>query len=357
MTIKFESQPVNIRNVTKKFGSVTAVNNVSLDIPAGQFVTLLGPSGCGKTTLLRLIAGLEEPTDGRIFLGDRDITFEQPNKRNTIMVFQSYALFPHMNVYENVAYGLRLAKKPQNIIRENVDEVLTIMGMQELGKRQVGQLSGGQQQRVALARAVVMKPTVLLFDEPLSNLDTKLRKKMRLELRSIQKVLRITSVYVTHDQTEALAMSDYIVVMHNGVAEQIGSPKEIYTNPRTPFVADFIGEANLLPTEVVKTEVDGSWLRTKDGHQIFIAGRKLAAGSHGNLMIRPEAIELGETSKEDSHEGEITESVYLGSYIEYELQLGSNTLRVEDYQLEKTYGKGQKVRLKFRQKGLNFIPA
>lgn len=357
MTIKLESQPVGVRNITKKFGSVIAVNNVSLEIPAGKFVTLLGPSGCGKTTLLRLIAGLELPTSGQVLLGDRDITYEQPNLRNTIMVFQSYALFPHMTVAENIGYGLRLSRLSKTVIAENVAEVLELVNMKGYGKRLSGELSGGQQQRVALARALVLKPKVLLFDEPLSNLDAKLRKKMRFELRSLQKDLGITSIYVTHDQSEALAMSDKIVVMFNGITEQMGSPEEIYTQPKSPFVADFIGEANLLPSEVVKADEGGSWLVTRDGQQIFVAGRNFKPGIQGNLMIRPEAIDLGEAVKDNTQEGMITESVYLGSYIEYELKLGSQTLRVDDYTLEKTYEKGQKVRFTFRQKGLNFIPA
>ncbi len=346
-------EQVRVQNLTKKFGTVTAVDDVSLEIDAGKFTTLLGPSGCGKTTLLRLIAGLENPTAGQVFLGDRDITFEPANKRNTIMVFQSYALFPHMTVEQNVGYGLRLARVSKKEIESDVSSVLEMMGMKGLGHRYIGELSGGQQQRVALARAVVMKPKVLLFDEPLSNLDAKLRKKMRLELRILQQELGITSIYVTHDQVEALAMSDSIVVMNEGVAEQKGSPREIYAHPQTAFIADFIGEANLLKGTVVEATTDHTVFDVH-GQSLTLPLGGLKVGESGTIMIRPETFIL--------HRGDaalellVETATYLGNHVEYELKLGKNRLLAVDY--ERTHlllSPGEKVNISFRTQGLHFI--
>ncbi|MBL8156479.1 MAG: ABC transporter ATP-binding protein, partial [Anaerolineae bacterium] len=249
-----------LQSVVKKFpqregsGEFTAVDTVSLDIKKSEFVTLLGPSGCGKTTTLRLIAGFESPTAGRIMLDGKDITSQPPNKRDMAMVFQSYALFPHMSVFENVAYGLRIKRLSSGDIQSKVGGTLELMGLGTLASRRPNQLSGGQQQRVALARALVMEPRVLLFDEPLSNLDAKLRVQMRSEIHRLQRRLNVTSVYVTHDQDEAMALSDRIVVMNAGKIEQVGPPEEIYRYPTTRFVADFIGRANFLDTVVDAVE-------------------------------------------------------------------------------------------------------
>jgi iron(III) transport system ATP-binding protein len=356
--LQFEPEAVHVRSLTKKFGSITAVNDVDLDISAGSFTTLLGPSGCGKTTLLRLIAGLEEPTEGRIMIGDRDVTQMQPNKRNTIMVFQSYALFPHMTVGENVGYGLRLARKNPREIANDVREALALMNMDGLEKRYIGELSGGQQQRVALARAIVLKPRVLLFDEPLSNLDAKLRKRMRLELRALQQKLRITSVYVTHDQVEALAMSDTVVVMSDGIAEQVGSPRQVYDHPRTPFVADFIGEANLIPcriacsSEGIEVITETTTFNLPAREQSF----DWESGSSGLLMIRPESVILSRDQK-SALAAEIVESVYLGNYIEYLARADGLSMRVHDYHnTDKQCAIGDRVFLSLRTKDLHFIP-
>ena len=221
-----------------------AVNDVSLTIEPGSFVTLLGPSGCGKTTTLRMIAGFESPDAGEIYLGDEAINALTPNKRDTAMVFQSYALFPHYNVYDNVAYGLKLRKVPKKEMDERIAHILELVELTGMETRMTNQLSGGQQQRVALARAMVVEPSVLLFDEPLSNLDAKLRVSMRTEIRRIQQTLGITAVYVTHDQAEAMAISDQIIIMNKGVIAQIGTPEEVYHHPKNEFVADFIGEVN-----------------------------------------------------------------------------------------------------------------
>ncbi|RMF80390.1 MAG: ABC transporter ATP-binding protein, partial [Chloroflexi bacterium] len=247
---------LDLEAVTKTFvdrdghGEVKAVNNVSLSINEGEFVTLLGPSGCGKTTTLRLVAGFELPTDGRIVLDGVNIANQPPDKRDMAMVFQSYALFPHMSVFDNVSYGLKVRRMSGATIKKKVDAVLELVGLTGLGDRQPNQLSGGQQQRVALARALVVEPRVLLFDEPLSNLDAKLRVQMRSEIRQLQRRLNITSVYVTHDQVEAMALSDRIVIMNAGRIEQIGVPSQIYRYPQTRFVADFIGRANFVETEI-----------------------------------------------------------------------------------------------------------
>ncbi|HEX9898097.1 MAG TPA: ABC transporter ATP-binding protein, partial [Candidatus Methylomirabilis sp.] len=247
---------VVLERVSKRFGQTVAVDGVSLTIEPGELVTLLGPSGCGKTTTLRIVAGLETATSGRVFIGDAEVTHLPPNARDVTMVFQSYALFPHLTVFENVAYGLRVLKRPEAELRKAVLGVLELVGMPGLDARNPSALSGGQQQRVAVARALVMQPKVLLFDEPLSNLDAKLRKRMREEIRLLQQRLGITAIYVTHDQAEALAISDRIVVMDRGRVSQIGTPLELYKAPANRFVAEFIGEANFLPA-ILETTEDG----------------------------------------------------------------------------------------------------
>ena len=265
---------LRLEGVSKRFGDSLAVDRVSLDIPRGAFATLLGPSGCGKTTTLRMIAGFHEPDEGTIWLGDRKLNELPANRRGTAMVFQDYALFPHMTVRGNVAYGLKLAHTARAELRERVDETLAFVGLQDYGERYPGQLSGGQQQRVALARALVIRPEVLLLDEPLSNLDAKLREQLRWELRSLQQRLGMTFVYVTHDQEEALAMSDWVAVMNGGRVEQAGAPWDIYYHPRTEFLADFVGSVNLLPSSALP------------GYQ----------GPAGTLCIRPEALRIGRSA-------------------------------------------------------------
>ena len=271
--------------------SVTAVNNVSLSIAPGQLVTLLGPSGCGKTTILRIIAGFETPTSGRVLLGGRDITHTPPNKRDTALVFQNYALFPHLTVWENVTFGLKLRKdlSPEEQ-KARAERVLSQVGLSDMAHRSPDQLSGGQQQRVALARAIVNEPRVLLFDEPLSNLDAKLREQMRLEIRALQQRHGITSVYVTHDQSEAMAISDRIVILKDGRIEQVGTPEEVYTRPATHFVADFIGRANFVSARVVGVAAGGYDLEV-NGRTVFVP--RSGQGSFGpgdfvDILLRPE---------------------------------------------------------------------
>src|SRR5436305_416299 len=237
---------VQLVDLVKRFGDVTAVDGISLQMPAGEFFSMLGPSGCDKTTTLRMIAGFEQPTSGQILLDGDDMAFTPPHKRNVNMVFQSYALFPHLNVFDNVAFGLRRHKRPKAEIRQRVAEALELVQLTGLEKRKSAQMSGGQQQRVALARALVLQPAVLLLDEPLGALDAKLRKALQIELKALQQQVGITFVYVTHDQEEALTMSDRIAVMSDGRVEQVGPPQNLYEEPSTTFVADFLGVSNLI---------------------------------------------------------------------------------------------------------------
>jgi len=319
-------------NVTKVFGqgqrSMRAVDAVSLDIRGGEFLTLLGPSGCGKTTTLRLIAGFEFPTSGRILLDGKDVGNVPPNKRPTAMVFQSYALFPHLNIFENVAYGLRLKKMRESEIREAVEIVLHMMNLAGLEKRNPNQLSGGQQQRVALARAMVMKPKLLLFDEPLSNLDAKLRAQMRIEIRHLQQRLGITSIYVTHDQTEAMSLSDRIVVMDQGRVEQVGTPEEIYQRPASIFVADFIGRANFIETQVIGCQ-DACATVMLFGKMISLpCSPQVRANRAAYAVIRPEAIKLVDGA--GGVTGEVKAAIYFGSQVEYTVEIGDQVLIVVD---------------------------
>jgi iron(III) transport system ATP-binding protein len=318
---------LTLKNITKIFpargttGEVTAVNDVSLEIEKGELVTLLGPSGCGKTTTLRIIAGFEFPTSGSLTLDGVEINSLPPHKREMSMVFQSYAIFPHLNVFENIAYGLNVQRLSKQVIKERVNRVLDLVHLEGYGDRAPTQLSGGQQQRVALARALVMEPKVLLLDEPLSNLDAKLREEMRTEIRRIQKELNITSVYVTHDQIEAMTLSDRIVVMNQGIIEQIGSPVEIYRFPNSKFVANFIGRANFIPGEV----------QDKKGNKLVVNAlgktlelsnvtRDLAAQDKVTLIVRPEMVRIKKTG--EMYTGTIRRAVYLGDVIEYDVEIG-----------------------------------
>jgi iron(III) transport system ATP-binding protein len=346
---------LNLKNLTKRFGKVTAVDNVSLDIPHGKLITLLGPSGCGKTTILRMIAGLEVPSSGHIFLGGEDITYLPPNERKITMVFQSYALFPHMNVGKNIAYGLKVLRWSEDRIRAAVKESLEMVGLEGLERRGPSELSGGQQQRVAVARALVLKPKVLLFDEPLSNLDAKLRKRMRGEIRNLQKDLGITSVYVTHDQSEALAISDQIVVMNTAVISQIGGPEELYTRPANSFVADFIGEANIVDAQVV--DIDQSTAR------VLMASLTLSLpfvtapnkGEGAKVMIRPEDI-LVNSEDVEGLPGTVKYAMYQGSTNDYIVDTEVGELRIVDHQAKGMIReRGMQVSLSFREDHLFLI--
>jgi len=325
---------VVLENVRKVFTdperpdrAVTAVDGVSLEVKEGELVTFLGPSGCGKTTALRIIAGFENPTSGRVLIGGQDVTHLPPHLRNTAMVFQSYAIFPHLSVAQNVAFGLEMRGMPKGEIPAKVQRILELVELAGLEHRAPEQLSGGQQQRVALARAIITEPRVLLFDEPLSNLDAKLREQMRGEVRRLQQRLGITSIYVTHDQAEAMALSDRIVVMEAGRVQQEGSPLDIYARPANRFVADFIGRVNFLEGRVASVGPDG--LRVDVGDRCLDvpgASGRLAAGDAATLVVRPETIRLVPSVGASTFIGTIRRATYLGATVEYELEWEGATI-------------------------------
>jgi iron(III) transport system ATP-binding protein len=338
------SSNVTLIDLTKRFksldgsGEVLAVDDVNLEVNTGELVTILGPSGCGKTTTLRMIAGFEYPTSGSILIGDKDVAKIPPNKRGLSMVFQSYALFPHLTIYENVAYGLRVQKLPAKEIRERTERALDLMQLTTMAKRYPSQVSGGQQQRIALARAIVIEPSVLLFDEPLSNLDAKLREYMRDELRKLQKRLGITSLYVTHDQSEAMAISDRVVIMKEGRIRQVGTPREIYAFPQSRFVADFMGKANFLEVEVLGT--NGESARIDIRGKTFIvprAGRVRPNSGSALLVVRPEAlrlISLANVENEIPLRGCVDRFTYFGNIARYEVATENGPLLIESYNPE-----------------------
>ena len=322
-----DSAPPAIRldGVTKRFGAVVAVDNVTLEIEEGEFFSLLGPSGCGKTTMLRMLAGFETPDEGAVYLRGEDVTLVQPNKRATNMVFQNYELFPHMTVFDNVGYGLKLRKVAKGEITERVEQMLEVVGVGGLGGRAADQLSGGQQQRVALARALINRPTVLLLDEPLSALDVKLRKRMQLELKSIQLSLGTTFVYVTHDQEEALLMSDRVGIMNHGKLLQVDAPRTIYEHPRTDFVADFVGTVNDFPVTVTSVDQGVAVAETDDGDRVVVmVDENYAAGHTARIAVRPERILVtpGRGSRETATltnqvRGRVTDVIYMGPITQY----------------------------------------
>jgi spermidine/putrescine transport system ATP-binding protein len=311
---------IRLAGLTKDFGEVRAVDHVSLDIRPGEFFSLLGPSGCGKTTTLRMIGGFELPTSGRIELRGRDITTDAPDKRPVNMVFQHYALFPHLDVGENVAFGLRRKHVAWSEIARRVGDALDLVRLSGYQRRTPHQLSGGQQQRVALARALVNQPTVLLLDEPLGALDLKLRRQLQVELKRIQTEVGITFVYVTHDQEEALTMSDRIAVMSGGRVEQLGTPEELYERPATRFVADFIGTTNLLAGTVEALEAETAVLRLDTGEGCRIVRDGLAVGRRVEISVRPEAVALVPAGAEDAIGAEVDQVAYLGTAVQYRLR-------------------------------------
>ena len=331
-----------------------AVKDTSLTIEPGTFVTLLGPSGCGKTTTLRMIAGFESPDEGEIYLGDEAINELTPNKRDTAMVFQSYALLPHYNIYDNVAYGLKLRKLPKDQIREKVMKILKLVELEGMEERMTNQLSGGQQQRVALARAIVLEPSVLLFDEPLSNLDAKLRVQMRTEIRRIQQEVGITAVYVTHDQSEAMAISDKIIVMNKGVVAQMGTPEDIYYRPADEFVADFIGEANFLRGKYEGMDGKYAVLRV-EGNKLHVPPKEgMVEGETYTAVLRPEAAKLGD---EGSFPCKVEVSCFMGSYQNYHVRCGNTLIKLEDHNPKnrKVYKVGEECHLLIDTDSLHVI--
>lgn len=346
------SHNVVINEVVKKFGDFTAVNKVNINIGKGEFFTLLGPSGCGKTTLLRMIAGFSRIDGGTIQFDDKVINNVEAHKRDIGMVFQNYAIFPHMTVYENVAYGLKAKRFPRADIDKKTREALEMVQIGALSNRKPSELSGGQQQRVALARAFVIEPGVLLMDEPLSNLDAKLRVQMRTIIKKLQKRLGITTIYVTHDQEEALAISDRIAVMKDGNIMQTGSPEEIYKKPQNAFVAGFIGTSNFLEGEILSLDADlNAAVKLKSGGTFEVRLRKKYSGKIA-ICVRPEEFNMTESTG-IGMEGRILISTFLGDFVNYEVQLGDgSTVEVNEYTKDVT-----KVRDIGEAVHLSFVPA
>ena len=363
---------VRIDHVTKRFGDFVAVEDMSLEIPAGEFFSLLGPSGCGKTTTLRMIGGFEEVSEGRIYLGDTDVTDQPPFKRATNTVFQSYALFPHLSVFENIAFGLRRRGTPADEIRHQVSFMLKLVELPGFEERRPSQLSGGQQQRVALARALVNNPQVLLLDEPLGALDLKLRKQMQIELKRIQSEIGITFIFVTHDQDEAMTMSDRIAVMRAGRIEQLGRPEELYERPATEFVAGFLGVSNLLDAEVAGQGNQFADLRLTDGTILRAPAAALNGATQVRLGVRPEKLRVlaigdgaDHTADGDSNaiEGTVSDASYVGVSTQYLVETADgHTLTVYAQNLEtggasEVLADGQRVRLTWRPQHTFVIPA
>lgn len=353
---------LNLENVMKVFpprggvSEVTAVNNVTLKIKKGELVTLLGPSGCGKTTTLRLIGGFEVPSAGKIILDGADITELPTHMRGMSMVFQSYAIFPHLNVFENIAYGLNVQKVSKSEIERRVGKVLELVDLKGFATRAPNQLSGGQQQRVALARALVLEPKVLLLDEPLSNLDAKLREQMRTEIRRIQQTLGITSIYVTHDQIEAMTLSDQVVVMNKGIIEQIGSPQEIYRYPNSKFVANFIGRANFVDGKVTKSSSGRATVDCLGGSVEINTKEKVETGKTVTLVLRPELLSIAADGK-GTLKAKVKRSLYLGNAIEYEIEAGGQSLTFSETHPDrmKMYDPGSVIDLELHNEIVHYL--
>lgn len=340
---------VELRQVTKCFGSHEALKDASFVIQPGEFMTFLGPSGCGKTTCLRLISGFDTPTSGRVFLDGKDVTFDPPYRRDVNQVFQSYALFPHLTIYENIAFGLRMKRLPASEIGRRVDCVVQMTSLGDLVARKPSQLSGGQRQRVALARAIVCEPKVLLLDEPLSALDAKLRAQMRVELKQLQKKLGITFIFVTHDQEEALTMSDRVVVMNAGCVEQIGTVTEIYHRPTSHFVATFIGDTNIIEAEVVQSCADSLQVRLTNGLEWQVRHQDPSVASKILLSLRPEKIRLHRNRPENGNAFpcRVTTEVFKGAVDEFALEapggLRLKALVANDGNLETDFREGDQI--------------
>jgi len=353
---------VKLENLEKSFGSIVAVNNISLEIEEGEFFTILGPSGCGKTTTLRMIAGFYKPDKGKIYFDKKLINRLAPEKRNIGMVFQNYALWPHMSVFKNVSFGLEMRKVSDDETKSRVNSTLDLVNLGDFGDRTPDQLSGGQQQRVALARALVIKPDVLLLDEPLSNLDAKLRVEMRTEIKKLQKSLGITTIYVTHDQKEALAVSDRLAVMGLGKIVQVGSPLEIYTKPANKFVASFIGLINLFQGKILKVNETDVWIKTNAGLDLVSSSiRNVKEGMEVIVAVRPEHIEVH--SKDFSSEkgnilnGKVEGIEYLGDLSRYNIKTPYQIINADQYSpsVEKSFKLGEIVGISFEKEHVHLV--
>ena len=348
---------VELDNIVKKFGNVAAVDNVSLKIRENEFFSLLGPSGCGKTTTLRIIAGLEEPDSGVVKLHGQDVTDVPTHKRNIGMVFQHLALFPHMNVFENVAFGLKMRKVPKNEIKNRVKMILEVVDLSGMEARRINQLSGGQQQRVALARALVTEPSVLLLDEPLGALDLKIRQHMMVELKNIQRRVGTTFIYVTHDQTEAMTMSDRIAIMKDGRLQQVGTPTEIYFKPMSAFVASFIGEA----INLIRGRIKDGILTTQDLDQPILVNHG-ENSSEAYLAVRPEIINIDSELEglDNIFDGIVRDVIFKGSYIEYRVEVGPRIFVVHQHSrslMQRNFTVGERVKIGWRRSEGAIIPS
>jgi iron(III) transport system ATP-binding protein len=350
---------IRLENLTKRFSDVVAVDNVNLTVEDGEILTLLGPSGCGKTTTLRCIAGFVKPDSGDVFFGDRRVTELEPEKRGIGMVFQSYALWPHMTVFDNLAFGLRIRRISSSEIKSRVERTLELVRLGGLAHRFPRQLSGGQQQRIALARALVMEPNVLLLDEPLSNLDAKLREEMRFEIKELQRRLKITTVYVTHDQAEALVLSDRISLMNQGRIVQVSSPRELYDKPRDKFIAGFIGLTAFIEGTVETFEPDkgAAVVVTRDNLRIHVRTKDTKKGQEVSISVRPEHIRLVDAEKMDGtniFEGQVEQLAYLGSIVDCRIRVGNWTVRAQT-ETDQAYQVGQKVGVWFNPERITLI--
>ena len=348
-----QAASVEFRNVTKRYGRVTAVDNVSFTIKPGTLVTLLGPSGCGKTTTLRMIAGLELASEGTILIGNKNVTLLSAADRDVSMVFQSYALFPHMSVIENAAYGPVVSGIKKNRAYEMAREKLLAVGLKGYDDRLPSELSGGQQQRVAVARALVLEPQVLLFDEPLSNLDAKLRRQVRDDIRELQQKLNLTVGYVTHDQGEALAVSDNIIVMSNARIAQSGAPRELYEAPASAFVADFIGDANLIAVAV--TPIDDARAEVRVGNVMLNLPRRGVAAGPAKIAVRPTSLKL-QPSGSVGIPGNISKAAYLGGHMEYTVTTDAGERFVIDENVRTPFVAGTDVAIAFADHGVTLVP-
>ncbi|AZB44631.1 ABC transporter ATP-binding protein [Bacillus sp. FJAT-42376] len=355
---------VTLKQITKSFKDFHAVKSLNLEIQKGEFFTFLGPSGCGKTTTLRMIAGFYYPTTGTVFFGDRDMTKVTPEKRNTGMVFQNYALFPHMTVFENVAFGLKVRKLSKSEIKRKVEDALAKVRLEAFISRQVSQLSGGQQQRVALARSLVIEPEILLLDEPLSNLDARLRDEMRTEILRLQRDYSITTIYVTHDQVEALTMSDRIAVFNFGECQQVGTPKEIYNHPANDFVASFIGETNLIPVEYQESQagvLQFVWEENREQQLFADSSPGLKETEPLSVSIRPEAVEVLDEpplNRRNAYKGKVEMAQFTGASLNLFISLGGRVIQAVllNNLARREPQEGDTVWVRFPEQHLRIVP-
>jgi spermidine/putrescine ABC transporter ATP-binding subunit len=351
---------VRLQDLNKQFGDVVAVDNVTLNVRKGEFLTFLGPSGSGKTTILMMVAGFQTPTSGKIFIEEEMVVFKPPFKRNIGMVFQNYALFPHITVFDNIAFPLRMRKVEERRISEQVEQALNLIQLSGLGKRYPKQLSGGQQQRVALARALVYNPPVLLMDEPLGALDKKLREHMQLEIKHLHQTVGITVIYVTHDQGEALTMSDRIAVMNLGRIEQIGTPNDLYEKPQNKFVADFIGESNFIEAEVIAKKGERVDLITSKGMKIIASLKYPLTAQKVNVVIRPERICFVNSPQEktNTYQGTVEEVIYIGDTLKYKVSIDpkeSLVISQKNDKWAKWYKVGDRILLGWQDEDINLV--